>query len=676
MSARLGSLFLKWIFAKGKLQLTPSQVRALLLTAAFVLFPFVFYLSWYITPLLLLFVAWRYFLEVRQTALPSFYTKLALLIIVISIILLDQGTLLGRDAGTSFLMGLLGIKLLELRTSRDFTVVCLLSFFMVAGALLFSQSIFMVGYLLVAIVLIFAALARLHSTSSDHGECFSSWQFSSRIFLQSLPLAILIFLCFPRFQARWAFQLRPATTGLSDFMQPGDIAHLATDERVAFRVDFPEEGKPSGALYWRGLVFWNTDGREWHVGARHLSQQKLVPKEASVLQKITLMPHSQKWMFALDYPMASPPGTSIFWGNVIESRTIIFRKMQYSVRSSIGAHPQDMSEDIKKKSLQLPKQLSPRIVQLVTAWQARAKSPHDIIRSALNYFHDGGFLYTLNPGRYDNLDPYGDFLFNRKRGFCEHFAGSFALMMRIAGIPSRLVAGYMGGEYNPYGHFLTVRQANAHVWTEVWISNEGWVRVDPTGSLSLDQIEQSVQNLLNASGAASGGEDTRDAGASGILAHRFVRIMHLWRELVEDRWDRWVLGYDMQVQEDFFKSLGIGSFAWLVIFATFGGVLFFTLLGVAWWLKRRSKSADPLEGMYRSFCRRLSAAGVERSLWEGPVDFAQRAAQSLPSDAREIKKIGILYAELRYGPSHHTHRMAEFQSQLRAFRPKERSHEI
>ncbi len=670
MPTRLSSLLLKWIYTKGTIQLTPPQVRMLLVTVTFVLLPFLFFLSWFTMPMLLIFVTWRYYLEVRQAALPSFLTKLALLSLLTGLIAWDQQTLLGRDAGTSFLMGLLGIKLLELRTPRDFIVICLLCFFMIAGALLFSQSLIMVFYLACAIILIHSSLARLHSTAPNQPEVFSAWRFTTRVFYQSLPLALLIFLCFPRMQANFAFQLRPSITGLSDYMQPGDIARLANDARIAFRVDFPNHDKPAGIPYWRGLIFWNTDGREWHVGARpRPAAQAHIPNQPGITQQITLMPHAQRWMFALDYPIAAPARTIFAAGSILESRSIVFRKTQYTVRSHLSGNPQDMSLDIETKTLQLPRRLSPRMVSLVREWQAKAPQPRDMVQTGLRYFHDNGFLYTLSPGRYDGPDPMGDFLFDRKQGFCEHFASSFALLMRIAGIPSRLVAGYMGGEYNPYGGFMTVRQANAHVWVEVWLPDEGWVRIDPTAALSSDQIETSVQNLLRTNGAAPGSETALDPTAGANPARRFVHFMRLWRELIEDRWDRWVLAYDLQTQENILKFLGLESRGWLWVGTMLLLATFTTLWTVTHFLKRRSRSQNPLEHMYRTFCNRLAAAGVSRHSWEGPLAFGQRAAKHLPSQANPIQTLASLYADLRYGPVSTSTQLGEFQERLRDFHP-------
>ena len=98
------------------------------------------------------------------------------------------------------------------------------------------------------------------------------------------------------------------------------------------------------------------------------------------------------------------------------------------------------------------------------------------------------------------LDSVDDFLFNTRRGFCEHFASAFTVLARAAGIPARVVTGYQGGEYNPMGGYLLVRQSDAHAWSEVWLEGRGWVRVDPTAAVAPERVERGLDAAMSRSG--------------------------------------------------------------------------------------------------------------------------------------------------------------------------------
>ncbi|MCB1753809.1 MAG: transglutaminase domain-containing protein, partial [Gammaproteobacteria bacterium] len=170
-------------------------------------------------------------------------------------------------------------------------------------------------------------------------------------------------------------------------------------------------------------------------------------------------------------------------------------RIRYDVGSVTDYQTGTLSEEVRTKSLLLPPGISPRMLDLVDSWQHRNESDSDVVLRALDYFREQPFFYTLYPPPLGE-SPADQFLFETRRGFCEHYATSFTLLMRIAGIPARVVGGYQGGQVNPLGNYLIVRQSDAHAWSEVWLQGRGWQRVDPTVAVAPERIEQAINPTL------------------------------------------------------------------------------------------------------------------------------------------------------------------------------------
>ena len=161
---------------------------------------------------------------------------------------------------------------------------------------------------------------------------------------------------------------------------------------------------------------------------------------------------------------------------------------EYRVRSAARyTLSVNLSAQERNRALALPEGFDPRTRALVQSWRSEGLGDDAVVRAALDLFHRS-FTYTLNPpllGR-DSID---DFLFETRKGFCEHYASAFVVLMRAAGIPARVVIGYQGGWWNAAGDYLLVRNSDAHAWAEAWMPSRGWMRVDPTAAVSPARIE-------------------------------------------------------------------------------------------------------------------------------------------------------------------------------------------
>ena len=345
------------------------------------------------------------------------------------------------------------------------------------------------------------------------------------------------------------------------------------------------------------------------------------------------------------------------------ARQRVDERRRFRAESVLGRRTADLSPLEQTLALQLPAEISPRVRRLVETWQDSGRSPRQTVALALAHFYREPFHYTLDPPRL-GADPIDGFLFETRRGFCEHYATAFALLMRVAGIPSRIVVGYLGGEFNPLGDYLIVRQSDAHAWTEVWLPGEGWVRVDPTAAIHPDRVE--LPDELDALG---GGAPVRfrlfDPGPLRDLLHG----LSLLGDTLNATWNRWVLGFGQQRQRQFLSGVGLGSLGEfdLVVLMT-GGCLALLGLSAVASLLRWHRERDPVVRLYGSFCRRMARVGLQRDAWEGPRTFMQRIGQQRPDLAAELTTIEQLYLRLRYGAGSQTD-LRVFRQRVRRFRP-------
>jgi transglutaminase-like putative cysteine protease len=371
-------------------------------------------------------------------------------------------------------------------------------------------------------------------------------------------------------------------------------------------------------------------------------------------------------MFALDRPFEIPRGAMLARGDYLWSLQPIRKARRYEVVSSSESAGKELSATERRVALELPSSISPAVRELAQSWTAQNSNPRAIVNSALRFFRMEGFSYSLSPGELGKNDL-EQFLFHRRVGFCGHYAASFATLMRLAGVPARVVVGYLGGEYNDLGHFFLVRQADAHAWCEVWLPGNGWTRVDPTAAVAPGRASLDLTSFLEGH-VASGQREARQSAFLTRLARSalFTDIRLAWQTL-NYQWDT-LLAFDADVQEVFFDSIGLakrGPFVLIIeilIAAVALLVIYFS------WMQLRSRSpADRVKALYERFCRKAARLGVQRNPWEGPSDFSSRAALLLPGKSERIRQISNTYIALRYAPEPAAIVLDRFAKEVRAF---------
>jgi transglutaminase-like putative cysteine protease len=372
-------------------------------------------------------------------------------------------------------------------------------------------------------------------------------------------------------------------------------------------------------------------------------------------------------MFALDRPFEIPPGSILARGDYLWSVQAIRKTRRYEVVSSLGPAGKELTPGERREALELPPSISPAVRDLAQSWTTQNSNLRAIVNSALQFFQAHGFRYSLTPGEYRKNDL-EQFLFHRRVGFCEHYAASFATLMRLAGVPARVVVGYLGGEYNDLGHFFLVRQADAHAWCEVWLPESGWTRVDPTTAVAPGRASLDLISFLER-GSTSGQMEARRSAFAMRLARSalFTDIRLAW-ETLSYEWDTRILAYDVDVQEVMLDSIGLANRGPSVLIIEILIVAIALLVIYFGWMQLRTRSgADRVKALYERFCRKAARLGVRRDPWEGPADFSRRAALLLPDQSERIRQISNTYIALRYAPEPAGVALDRFVKEVRGF---------
>ena len=627
----------------------------------------------------LLALAMKFWMEPRGYRLRSAILKLLLAAAAVLAIFISYGSLNGIEPSISLLVVLVALKVLEAHTAREFQVMVLMGWVLCLCGFFLAQDFGIALSLLTAFALLVVALIQFHRGSSP-GAFWPPLGTTCKILLQAAPLIVLLFVLFPRINTGLRFDFRAshlANSGFSDRLAPGSIAALANSSDIAFRAEFPgRTTPPPGSMYWRGAVMWHCDGLEWHAPYVPVSiswMSKLgapgdgaLPIQSAIRQRITLAPHGARWMFALDRPFEAPSGAILARGNYLWSVQTIRKARRYEAVSSLRGATKELSPAERREALEVPPWISPAVRELAQSWTTQNSNSRAIVNSALQFFQSG-FRYSLSPGDYRKNDL-EQFLFHRRIGFCEHYAASFATLMRLAGIPARVVVGYLGGEYNDLGHFFLVRQADTHAWCEVWLPESGWTRVDPTTAVAPGRASLDLTSFLER-GIASGQMEGRQSTFVTQLARSalFTNLRLAW-ETLSYEWDTRLLAFDADVQEVLLDSVGLanrGSFVLIIEILIVAIALLIIYFG---WMQLRTRSrADRVKALYERFCRKAARLGVRRDPWEGPSDFSKRAALLLPNESERIRQISNTYIALRYAPEPAGVAVDRFAREVNAF---------
>jgi hypothetical protein len=605
------------------------------LSMAFVLVVNAAHLPWWLSVALAFILGWRWWQRRQRSGRVPGWIKLPLLALLTLAVIVQYGNLFGRAPGTALAIGLLVLKLLETETLRDVRVGVSFACFTLMTALLFDQGL--VSTVVIALGLL-PALATLRSLepAQTADSLPRSLLPALTLLASALPLALLAFVLVPRLSSPlWGAPSQDqARTGLSERMSPGGFTDLLIDDHPAMRVTFDDAPPPPDQRYFRAFVMAYYDGVSWTY--RDTGHQPPVALNVahSIHYQIRLLPTHRRVLPTLDVPIDSPADATMRRDRVVIAAKPVNDAITYSLNSATAYQLEPRLGIHHERWLQLPAGFNPRTLALGRSWrQHYGDDDAAIVRAALALFHDGGFRYTLAPAPLGR-NAMDDFLFDTREGFCEHYSSAFTVLMRAAGIPARVVTGYQGGYWNKLGHYLLVRNSDAHAWSEVWLAGRGWVRADPTGAVRPERVS------LGAEAAAGDQLDWYRRDWLQGLRNRWD-VVNRW-------WDQGVVGFDALRQRGLLTPFGIRDTdtATLGVLLAIGSVLFIAI-GLAWALLRR-QPADPLLHALRELERKLARRGIARRVGEGPQHYLGRAARALPAQREELTALTRRYLDLRY----------------------------
>ncbi|MDP2902596.1 MAG: DUF3488 and transglutaminase-like domain-containing protein [Methylovulum sp.] len=625
----------------------PNVLIFLLSSIGLIVFPHISHIPTSIFVFFYVLLFWRFIGLWEPGYLPGKWLLLLLGVCGIALLYSQHQGLFGRDAGTRLFLVALSLKLMEIKSERDLYLISFLAFIVAASQFLYEQNLLMAAYILIVCC---ALLATLVCINSRDPQPFVALKTASVIVVQALPIAVVLFILFPRVEApRWMLlnDKQQSRSGLSDSMEPGSISDLGLSDELVFRVKFAGDMPPPAQRYWRGPVLAHTDGKRWTRSAnRDFEKFMDQPKFKGLRYQYTLLmePHDKNWVFALDLPTeyAQPLSRNAHYQLISTENPD--KRAEYKVVSYPDYNTGFITRTEYENATQMPGAPSARIKMLVEQLQGFSIPPEQFIKHLLNHFRKEDFHYTLTPPQMEQ-NPIETFLFETRYGFCSHYASAFVYLMRVANIPARVVTGYQGGEFNTVGNFLEIRQADAHAWAEVWLENKGWVRVDPTAAIAPERIEKNFNLDELALGSVIRFAPVSD---NALTASRWLKQAHqLWRN-VDYNWQRWVINYNSLNQSKFLSSLGVDNIK-LMMYWMIGCIGVITAI-LSWMLLRqKQKATDRILRIYNRFCQKLAKRGLTRDVAEGERDFAERVKAKLPERSSEIGQITDVFIKLRYG---------------------------
>jgi transglutaminase-like putative cysteine protease len=626
-------------------------------------------------PLLLLVPAWLAIVLSAAAAIAAWsdrrwptWLRLALTLMLGGLVIAAFGFRIGRDTSCAGLLAMLMLKPFETHSRRDAYSLLGFSLFAPFAAFLQDQGPLTLSLSLPAVALSLMAWALLlPGAEFSAGLALRRSAFAA---LLAVPVALAGFWLFPRLPSpMWGLpENSVGRMGLGDRMTPNEWLDALVDDSAAMRAHFLGATPPREQMYWRGPVLVNYDGEAWTrdpSGGQALPPP-VHPARARYRYEVMLEPTERYDMPLLDQPLGAPAGSHLNGELTAISEVALNNLVRYEGVSAPDSRYGERLPDWERRVLlRLPPGHDPRTLALAAQWRRETPDPLALTRRFLAWLRRD-FKYTISapPVGFHAND---EFLFTTRLGFCQHFSSSYAVFMRAAGVPARVVTGYVGGHYNQLGDYWLLKHKDAHAWTEIWLDGLGWVRVDPTAAIAPENILDTLDDLQARQQASQGGGF---AGAAGMLMPMFDGADFLRRQ-----WNELVLGFNAERQKGLLKPFGVDEAdAWQLVtaFAIGSGV---ALLLTLWFLlhEHRDRSA-PLVVAWRAFTARLRRAGIDKRVEEPPLSFGQRAANLLPQQAELLLSVSSRYADWRYaGIALTDEEQRELARDLRGFRVQTRS---
>ncbi|MCU4576024.1 DUF3488 and transglutaminase-like domain-containing protein [Acinetobacter courvalinii] len=535
-------------------------------------------------------LVWRYHKQ-KITPMPKLLL-VAFTVVSIAMIYIQYQSLLGVEAGVAFLTTCLFAKSLESKNTRDLLILFNFALFVSASLLLYSQAFWMAMIVFGALLMCLMGLYRIQTDLfKQKNQIRNQLKQDIRQILKfvgiATPFFMLLFMFFPRLPPLWAIPIQQnhATTGISDRMSPGDIAQLSQSSALAFRVIAPMydlPGRPE--LYWRALVLDHYDGSTWSSSFDNQQLKRIPVSSRRVSYQYLPADEQANWIMGLEYSIPQERYLQLYQDDSIRPSKLVKRNQSIHLLwlGQIAAEPVYLSRRQLELNTRFDQGRDRKAQQLAQAlFEQNQRQPEKYLQSVLSWYRKNGFSYTLMPGTLSG-DRIDQFLFSSRKGFCEHYASSFVMMMRYVGIPARVVTGYQGGQWAPDGQSWEVRQLDAHAWSEVYLDGK-WQRVDPTAMIAPQRIDTGMQDYLAQDQSVWGDESK----AWRLQQFKFLKNMRIWSDYLSYQWQSKVVGYDAEKQKNWLSRLGLdSSYAYVIVLVVGMGSILLIYGGWYWWGQR------------------------------------------------------------------------------------------
>ncbi|WP_395374688.1 transglutaminaseTgpA domain-containing protein [Marinicella sp. W31] len=646
-------------------ELDTKQLFWIVLSVLIAVLPHITRMPVWFVPMTVAVVAYRFYSQIHNIGRTVNAIIMLITILTLMLLVYTQGFGLSREISVSVLISMTVLKLLETYRFRDAYLTVILCYFVVMTRFLYTQDLALVFYLITSVFATTHTLRVIHGVKSQRLVNRNELKLTGKLFAGAIPFAIVFFLIFPRIGSPiWGSPdiFGEGKTGISDTMSPGSIAQLFADDSPAFRATFKGTAPPPNELYWRGPVLWHFDGLTW-TRQKHssLNQTKNVGHAGRRIEyDVELEGTGQNYLFGLDYVSKLQTDAFILPDLILYSPRKINQIKHYTVESLlVSRYQEDLKHYHRNLLLALPEGYNHRTREMIKQWLQDTPTQEGMVQRALRLFSDQGFYYSFTPPELSG-DTVDQFLFDTREGFCEHYASAFVVMMRMAGIPARVVTGYQGGINN--GGYYLIRQSDAHAWAEVYLNEKEWVRVDPTAMVSPDRVERGTSAILDAK--------------RGWFDFAWLRKTREGYDTFRYKWNQWVRSYNVNSQQAFFELLGFGHMDGkkIAIIITIVMLLTGFLIGLWFFIFKRT-ILSPQQKLLKRYRKLFKELPATQAVGNDVEHITAEVVQYYPELETMTERFTGYYNRARYGqPDKHSgfvfEQCRKILQQLRDAKPK------